>query len=217
MKKSLSYLWPLTKSYDSQYNGKLEVTWINGRKVLDSEHANYSYGPLQEVLDRGLAEVRADRAAHILLLGLGGGSVIPLLRKKYNYYGKITAVELDAPIIGIAKTEFSIEDHQPLELICVDAEKFVQAAPAKFGLIIIDLFLDLKVPEKFFSLSFWQNISDLLKPGGKVLFNAGVNFAHEAHIEQLLKNVTLGMKFRKKEEVYGSNTLVFGEKFNESN
>lgn len=217
MKKSLSYLWPLTKSYNSHYNGKLEVTWINGRKVLDSEHANYSYGPLQEVLDRGLAEIRADRSAPILLLGLGGGSAIPLLRKKYKYYGKITAVELDASIIEIAKTEFSIEDHQPLEIICADAEDFVHTTSGKFGLIVIDLFLDLRVPEKFFSPSFWKNISELLEPGGKVLFNAGVNFAHEAQIGQLLKNVTFGMKFRKKEEVYGSNTLVFGERFIESN
>ena len=214
MKKSLSYLWPLTKTYDSQYSGKLEVTWINGRKVLDSSHANYSYGPLQEVLDRGLAEISAERSSPVLLLGLGGGSVIPLLRKKYSYYGKITAVEFDASIIEIAKTEFSIEDHQPLELICADAESYVESASTRFGLIIIDLFLDLEVPDQFFSATFWKNISGLLKPEGKVLFNAGVNFAHEAQLEYLLKNDTFEIDFRRKEEVYGSNTLVFGEKIN---
>ncbi|MDX1603598.1 MAG: fused MFS/spermidine synthase [Salinimicrobium sediminis] len=212
MKKSLSYLWPLTKSYESHYNGKLEVTWINGRKVLDSQHANYSYGPLQEVLDLGLAEIRADRAAPILLLGLGGGSAIPLLRKKYNYYGKITAVELDASIIEIAKTEFSIEEHQPLEIICADAEDFVNTTSGKFGLIIIDLFLDLRVPEKFFSQLFWQNISRLLRPEGKVLFNAGINSAHEVQIDNLLENAGFDLNFRKKDEVYGSNTLLFAER-----
>ena len=212
MKRSLSYLWPLTKNYDSHFSGRLEVTWINGRKVLDSANANYSYGALQEVMDRGLAQTRADRAAPVLILGLGGGSVIPLLRKKYNYYGKITAVEIDAAIIEIAINEFGIEAHQPLELVCADAEIYVSSTPEKFGLIIIDLFLDLEVPGQFFSEDFWKNLAGLLQPGGKIIFNAGVNSAHEEQISVLLKNDKLGLNFRKKEEVYGSNTLLLGEK-----
>lgn len=212
MKKSLSYLWPLTKTYDSNYSGKLEVTWINGRKVLDSSQANYSYGALQEVLDRGFAEVRADRAAPVLLLGLGGGSAIPLLREKYGYYGKITAIELDAAVIEIAKKEFDIEAHEPLELICIDAEKYVSSTREKYAFIIVDLFLDLEVPGQFFSNAFWKNISSLLAPNGKVLFNAGINSAHEEQIDYLLKSDTLEINFRKREEVYGSNTLLFGER-----
>lgn len=212
MKKSLSYLWPFTKTFDSQYSGKLEVTWINGRKVLDSAHANYSYGPLQKVMDLGLAEVRAERGANVLLLGLGGGSVIPLLRKKYGYYGRITAVELDAAIIDIAKNEFSIEDHQPLELICADAENFAEQDSRQYGLILIDLFIDLQVPQQFFSRSFWQNISRLLAQDGKVLFNAGINAAHENELDQLLERGEIELNFRKKENVNGSNSLVFAEK-----
>lgn len=212
MKKSLSYLWPLTKNYDSDYSGKLEVTWINGRKVLDSSNANYSYGALQEVLDRGLAMVRADRAAPVLLLGLGGGSVISLLRKKYGYYEKITAVEIDSAVIEIAIHEFKIEEHQPLDLICTDAEEYVRSTTDKFGLIIIDLFFDLNVPEQFFSVPFWKNIAGLLEEDGKVLFNAGINSAHEEQITYLLKNEDLGINFRKKEDVYGSNTLLVGNR-----
>ncbi|MGI0105160.1 spermidine synthase [Salinimicrobium sp. WS361] len=212
MKKTFSYLWPLTKKYNSNYNGKLEVTWINGRKVLDSSNANYSYGALQEVLDHGFAEVRADRAAPVLLLGLGGGSAIPLLRNKYGYYGKITAVELDAAVIEIAKNEFNIEAHQPLELLCADAEAFVASSQQQFGFIIVDLFLDLKVPAQFFTDAFWKNVAALLSADGKVLFNAGINEAHQEQIDYLLKNDTLGIHFQKKENVYGSNTLLLGER-----
>ena len=210
MKKFLSYPWPLTKTYDSNYSGKLEVSWINGRKVLDSKSANYSYGALQEVMDLGLAKIRADRAAPVLVLGLGGGSVIPLLRNKYGYYSKITAVEIDSAVIEIAEKEFGVGEYGHLKIICADAEKFLKSTTEKFGLIIIDLFLDLHVPEEFFSVPFWQSISGLLEEGGKVLFNAGINSAHEEQIERLLKNQSSGIIFRKEEDVYGSNTLLIG-------
>ena len=212
MKKHLSYLWPLTKSYPSHYSGNLEVTWMNGRKVLDSKNANYSYGALHEVMDTGLARLRADRSLPVLVLGLGGGSVIKLLRKKYGYYGRIIAVELDASIIEIAKNEFGIEQHQPLEIVCSDAEAYVNVATEKFGLVIIDLFLDLEVPRQFFSEDFWLNVSRLLEENAKVLFNAGVNSAHEEQISNLLKNDKPGINFKKEDKVHGINTLLFGER-----
>ncbi|MDX1603784.1 MAG: hypothetical protein R3209_11990, partial [Salinimicrobium sediminis] len=89
---------------------------------------------------------------------------------------------------------------------------FVNTTSGKFGLIIIDLFLDLRVPEKFFSQLFWQDISSLLRPEGKVLFNAGINSAHEVQIDNLLEKSGFDLNFRKKEEVYGSNTLLFAER-----
>ncbi len=211
MKRSPDIQNLLSKSYTSHFNGKLKINWSGSRKLLDSSNANYSYGALQEVMDRGLAEVRADRAAPVLLLGTGGGSVIPLLRKKYGYYEKITAVEIDPVIINIARSEFNIDKHQPLELICADAEEYVKSPGEKYGLIIIDLFLDLLVPEQFFSVAFWKNITHLLHRDGKVLFNAGVNSAHLEQITRLLDNETLDIVFLKKEKVNGSNTLLLGE------
>lgn len=214
MKKTSNIETLLSKSYDSQFSGKLKINRIGDRKLLNSMNANYSYGALQEVLDLGLAAIRADRAAPVLLLGLGGGSAISLLRKKYGYYGKITAIEIDPVVIKVARSEFNIEQHQPLELFCADAEEYIKSTGEKFGLIIIDLFLDLLVPEQFFSDSFWKNICGLLEPGGKVLFNAGVNHSHKEQITWLLENHALGIDFQKKGKVNGSNTLLLGERKN---
>lgn len=208
----MSYLWPLTKKVESHYSGNLEITWINGRKVLDSPNANYSYGALHEVLDRGLSQVKAERDKPVLILGLGGGSAVQLLRKKYNYYGKITAVEIDPAVIEIAQSEFELHEHEPLEILCEDALRFVAESSEKFGLIIIDLFLDLNVPLQFFTADFWNNISRLLANDGKLLFNAGINSAHEQEINGLLKNGDVGINFSKRENVYGSNTLLLGER-----
>ena len=54
-KKYLSYLSVIQeRTYTSAYNGTLEINWINGKKVLDTENTNYSYGNLGLVLNKAL-------------------------------------------------------------------------------------------------------------------------------------------------------------------
>lgn len=211
MKKAFSYIWPLTKNFSTVYNGNIEVTWFNGRKVLDSENANYSFGTLEKVLDIGLSYSHAERSSPVLVLGLGGGSVLGLLREKYHFSGKITAVEIDPAIIEIAKTQFNIERHVPLAIVCDDAFEFVKHPPSKYGLVIIDIFIDLVVPLQFFTSEFMENISRLLEPGGEVLFNTGINQANEAETDQIVRTET-AIKFQKLEQVNGTNTLLLGIK-----
>lgn len=211
MKKAFSYIWPLTKNFSTVYNGNIEVTWFNGRKVLDSENANYSFGTLEKVLDIGLSYSHAERSSPVLVLGLGGGSVLGLLREKYHFSGNITAVEIDPVIIEIAKKEFDIERHGPLEIICADAFDFVLNCQTKFGLVIIDIFIDVEVPAEFFSSKFIESISALLEGGGEVLFNAGINHAHEEATEQII-NSDYSIKFKRLDGVNGANTLLLGSK-----
>lgn len=183
---------------------------LDGKKILNSKNANYSYGALEEVLDFGLSHIRAERSSSILLLGLGGGSVIDLLRKKYNYYGKITAVEIDPAIIDIAVSEFQIKEHEPLDLLCEDALEYVNRSGEKFGLIIIDIFIDLEVPLPFYSPEFWKHIPRLLEDGGTVLFNAGINTAEHNGIDRGLVEIESEINLKKFDT--GVNTLFIGTK-----
>lgn len=182
---------------------------MNGKKVLDSKNANYSYGSLEKVLDYGLSLTKAERSSEVLVLGLGGGSVLGLLRKKYKYTGKITAVEIDPAVIDIALSEFDIKRFEPLELLCEDACEFVQKSSAKYGLIIIDIFIDINVPLQFFSSHFWDNIPKLLEDKGEVIFNAGIHTAHKEETDKVLTEIK-SLKFRKLEDVMGTNTLLLG-------
>jgi spermidine synthase len=109
MKKLLSYLYPITKMVETHHNGMVEITYDQGKKVLDSTNANYSYGSLQRILKHGLQQIDLNNTRHILLLGLGGGSVIKTLRNEFQYEHKITAVEIDEIIIQIAFKEFNIK------------------------------------------------------------------------------------------------------------
>lgn len=168
----LSYLMPLTRTVQSDVSGPLEVTWHKGRKVLNTRHANYSYGSLQQVLRYGLLFVEPRQARHTLLLGLGGGSVVATLREELKYEGHITAIELDPVVIGLAATEFGVKPDSQLEIVCADAFAWVHTAPAAhFGLLIVDLFVDLDLPAGLQTATFWQQVWRVLRPGGYVLFN----------------------------------------------
>lgn len=201
-----------TKEVRSRFSGLLQVTWSNGRKVLNCKNANYSYGALERVLETGLEKTTADRSAEVLVLGLGGGSVLGLLRDRFRYYGKITAVEIDPAVIDIAVNEFHIREHDPLDIICEDALEYVRRTSGQFGLIIIDIFIHLLVPPEFYSLEFWNKISDLLQQDGKVIFNAGINSANIQEIQQLQKEMKPSIEFKKLEHINGANTLLLGTK-----
>jgi spermidine synthase len=105
---------------------------------------------------------------------MGGGSVIKTLRNDFNYIKTITAVEIDPVIINVANTEFHIIENKNLKIHCVDAHDFVKANTTLFDLIIVDLYIDLNVPEQFLSIDFWEGVLSSKSSKGSILFNASV-------------------------------------------
>ena len=209
MKQLLSYIYPVTKTIESKYSGKLEITWYNGKKHLNSENANYSYGSLQRILKYGLEKTELGNVNSILVLGMGGGSVIKTLRTDFNYNNTIEAVELDPVIIDIAKSEFGIIEDQHLKIHCADAFTFVKTNTTTFDLIIVDLYIDLSVPDKFLSTEFWDNVLNSKSSKGTLLFNASVKESDIVKVENLvdyLKTKVYKVDIYKK--VNNTNTII---------
>ncbi|WP_062054763.1 hypothetical protein [Aquimarina longa] len=213
IKKIVSYLWPFTKEVSSKINGTLEVTWMNGKKVLDSQNANYSYGSLQKLLTYGLTKIEIPTTSEILLLGLGGGSIIHSLRNKFNHQGKITAIEIDEVVIKIAKDEFNITHNHNLEINCEDAFSYIGQCKKQFEIIIIDIFIDNQVPKQFYQNTFWKNLIPLVKVDGYVVFNAGINVIENSAIKHLKSLVKPDIDFIQYNQVQGTNTLLIGKKY----
>jgi len=200
----------MTQKIRSKYSGILEINYINGQKVLDSKNTSYSYGNLQKVWDKILQKISLQGAERILILGMGGGSSIRLLREKYNYNKKIVAVELDPVIVEIAETEFGIHADKNLVIECMDAADYVLKKTRKFDLILIDLFIDDKVPGKFLSREFWKAVAGKTGPAGKIIFNA---FEDENKLIAVMDELTIGgLSVRLFPKVNGSNMMVYGER-----
>lgn len=185
--KILSYIYPVTKKVHSEINGTLEITWYNGKKHLNTKNANYSFGSLQRILKYGLEHIDLSKVQNILLLGLGGGSVIDTLRNDFRFQGEITAVEIDPVIIDIAKDEFGIHQTDRLHIINQDASDFVVTDSAQYNLIIIDLFIDINVPQTFLEILFWRNLIKRLSPNGIIIFNAAVNTSKNTAVDFIIE------------------------------
>jgi len=219
MKRLLSYIWPQTKKVNSDYNGMLELTLIKGRKILDSKNSNYSYGSLQRILEIGVSKVDLKNVSSVLLLGLGGGSIISSLRKKFGYNQKIFAVELDQKVIEIAQKEFFISSSDNLIIENCDAQEFVNKRNCKFNLIIVDLFIDNKVPEQFYSEEFCDNLSSIMTKKCSIIFNLGID-----QIDTDKRKTVINFFQNKKgytafqyEKVLGTNSLLIVNKTTANN
>ena len=214
IKKILSYLWPQTTKVASDYNGELEVTLYNGRKMLDSKNANYSFGSLQLILETGLSQVNFQNVNSVLLLGLGGGSVITSLRNKFNYSQLIHAVELDAKVIEIAKKEFSITTSGNLKIENADAFDFVSNCTNKFDLVIVDIFIDNKVPTAFYAINFCEQLLKLMSSKSILIFNLGLGDINKIEKNTVVDYFKTKEKFKVDlhEKVTGTNTLLIAHK-----
>jgi spermidine synthase len=209
MKPLLSYTYPVTKIVASQYSGLLEITWYNGRKHLNSKNANYSYGSLQRILKFGLEKINLSKVDSVLVLGMGGGSVIETLREDFNYVKQIDAVEIDPIIIAIAQNEFRISESEFLKIHCADAFEFVKTNDKTFDVIIVDLYIDLTVPDKFLHLEFWDNVIKSKSSKGTIIFNASVKDSKSKTIKTLTDYIkTKIFEVDIHENVNNTNTLI---------
>ena len=212
MIKYLSYLYPMTRKVKSKYSDTLEITWYNGKKHLNTKNANYSYGSLQAILKFGLEKIELKNMNSILLLGLGGGSVIETLRQDFNYQKQITAIDIDPVIIDIAKTEYQLESNSNTTIICEDALKFIKDNTNKFDLIIIDLFIDIKVPTQFLELKFWEDVVKSKSTNGVILFNASLEDKKSNKLKTVIEFLkTKVYKVDVYDKVNDTNTVIISQ------
>lgn len=169
----LSYLWPVRVERVHGRRGPLDLVWQNGRLVIDSANANQSYGSLQDVWRRVLRMVRMQErhVTRVLLLGLGGGGLVHLLRTELGIAAPITAIDDDPAMVHLALHRFGLNGTKELELITADAFITLPALQPAFDLIVVDLFHDDRIPDGSYATSTMLRLHELLSADGLLLVN----------------------------------------------
>ncbi len=184
LKKLASYVWPIR--LERYQKSGLEVVLYNGVTMLNSAKANYSYGNLQLAYTRFFREVELPwNAIHnVLVLGYGAGGVSALIHNRQPNANQI-GVEYSTEVLDAYHRYFNPVANVRLE--CADAFQFVESCSERFDLVVVDIYEELDVPDKFQSEKFIGMLPGLLSPNGRVLFNKVVGTpVHREQLNQLM-------------------------------
>lgn len=107
----------------------------------------------------------------VLILGFGLGSIPYMLEKKFKQDYRYVGVERDEVIAFWATRYVLSELRSPVELQIADAWVFVESCSERFDLIIMDIFVDDRIPEEFEETTFLETLGDLLNENGILLYN----------------------------------------------
>jgi len=174
LKKIISFFYRLKiATFSSKFNPLLIVYLQDGKLVLNTKNANYSFGSLHRVFQKAFYKINITKnpPKNILLLGLGAGSVPQIIYNQLNLNPNIDAVEIDPKVVDLGKKYFGLNDYKKLSIFIDDAKHFVEISKNHYDLIIVDLFNDISVPEDFCKLNFFQSLNRLLDRNGQILFN----------------------------------------------
>ncbi|MCC6175168.1 MAG: methyltransferase domain-containing protein [Chloroflexi bacterium] len=142
-----------------------------GRRVLLVD------GVVQSVLDDAaelgywaamVPDVRPERA---LILGVGGGTIVRLLRKRFGSF-PIVGVDDDADILAFAGRELA--DAEQVQLVEADAFEWTREAAEHgehFDLACVDVFRADAMPADLTRKPFLRAVRRLLEPRGRAVFN----------------------------------------------
>lgn len=172
------------ESTSSEFSDSLEVVLFEGRYMLNTPNATYSfedrYTSYKTALQSIAETIPSMKTA--LVLGLGLGSIPLMLQRKFNFTGTITCVEIDQVIITMAEKYYPSDSlFNKLSIQNSDALPWMELNTAKFDLITVDLFIDKKVPQQFHSKAFITTLKMALNPNGVLLFSRmSENYKSEA-------------------------------------
>jgi spermidine synthase len=106
----------------------------------------------------------------VLMLGLGGGSIVrqlvPRLPKLH-----MDVVEIDPVVIEAARLHFGVVESNRLRIVAGDGRAFVEQANERWDLILLDAFGEDYIPFPLTTAEFFREVERRLTPGGAVVAN----------------------------------------------
>ena len=172
LKYFLSFIFDVKiETTESILNPFLQVVIRNGRLLLNTYNANYSYGSLQDAFRFVFKKIKIEdkKIKDILVLGFGCGSVAALFNGYKNV--EITGVEADEKMLALYEKYFIEEITSELILVEAFAEDYVTTITKTYDLIIVDVFIDIEIPSSIKESSFYKPLQNRLNKNGILIFN----------------------------------------------
>jgi len=200
----------LLQQANSPFNGQIEVIRQFGSVRIEVGGLLQSGGVLKQIWRRALKGVNLDHRPSknfkILVLGLGGGTVIKLANQLWPQ-AEMVAVEIDPAMIKIARKHFGINEIKNLTIINQDVFKYCFPTNA-YNLILVDLYQGDQFPKSAESLKFLKAVKTALCSRGMVVFNRLFYGQKRPAVESFIKQLDKVFKQIKLKRVL-SNLMIY--------
>lgn len=145
---------------ESEYNGHLKVVRTFGMgNYIQAGGLTQSGGIVESIWKSTLKCIAVSEkriVKKILILGLGGGTLAKLLRKKYPE-AKITGIEIDPIMIELGKKYLKLDDYY-IDIKVADVNNYTLYAN-RFDLVIVDMYSGDNFPKEFESEEFLKKLT----------------------------------------------------------
>lgn len=117
------------------------------------------------------------KVERVLIVGLGGGSMIHFL-KHYDPKVKVDVVDIDPAIVRLADKYFGVRTEGNVTIHTMDAFEYLKNTKEKYDIIYMDAFLkpsrdtdQTGVPLRLKTIRFYKDVQTKLTPDGLVVYN----------------------------------------------
>jgi len=146
------------KIFKSKFNSDVQLIKFGSSLRLDMGHLTQSGSIITSIWTKAFKKLLSGGfyPESILVLGLGGGSVVKLISRKWPVC-QITAIEIDPVVIKIAQKYFDIGKIKNLTIVNADAVKY-QTLNIKYSIILVDCYQGDQIPSQFRNISFLKKL-----------------------------------------------------------
>lgn len=202
---SFSFLLRTIYKTKSKISGEIVVKEQFGQYTLQVQNLIQSGGIIKGIWKKAFNKLKKQnlKVENVLLLGLGGGTAIQLI-KEQSPQARIIGVEIDPEIIKIGKKYFNLNKIENLEIVNANAIKWIKNYQGdKFDLILVDFYLGGEFPQEAMSDRFLKSLKKIISRNGVVVFNWLKNKNEKRLFEKLEKS------FSQVEKINTSTNLFF--------
>jgi spermidine synthase len=125
---------------------------------------------LEYVRDLSVLLAFAPPKPRVLMVGLGGGSVVHMLQPRVPGLD-LHVVELDPVVIEATRLHFGVKEGPGLRITCADGRAFLEKATETWDVVLLDAYGEDNVPFTLTTVEFLRAVKARLRKGGVVVAN----------------------------------------------
>ena len=129
---------------------------------------------VEYVRNASLSLIYAQNRQAVLVVGMGGGVFSNLLARNFPDI-EIDAIEIDPVVVDVAKEYFGVKTTENYRIHIQDAADFIMQTNNHYDVIFLDAYDGDGIPEHLTDKTFFTQVAKLLKPGGVVVANFGLD------------------------------------------